>query len=168
MSESRLAIALLVRQLDLASHDPFESIDSALDGVTEEQAFRIPVGYANEEREDGWPAPGTIAWQIAHVTHCKRHYTDCFRSMGKGAIPPVRPWTEVTSLAELRALLEEAHREQLAALGALTDDQLDAEVRDGTSLAEFATMTIRHDAWHASQIAVARRLLRTVGADAGA
>jgi hypothetical protein len=118
------------------------------------------VGYAGEEREDGWPVPGTIAWQIAHVTHCKRHYADCFRSVGKGAIPPVRPWTEVTSLTELLDLLAQAHAEQLAALGALTDAQLDVDIRGGMSVVDFAAMNIRHDAWHASQIAVARRLLR--------
>ena len=160
MDRSPNVVEMLVRQLDDAYRHPFESLTSALEEVTEADAFRVPAAYAAEEPEEGWPAPGTIAWQVAHVTHCKRHYADCLASVGAPERPPVRPWTRAVSLEALRNLLAAAHAEERAALAALRAEDLALPLGGGMTVGEFATMAIRHDAWHASQIAVARRLLR--------
>lgn len=150
-----------LNQLDEAWSHPFESMSSALDGVTDDEAFWQAPCYADEEREEGWPPPGTIAWQIAHVAHCKRHYTDYFRRAGETERPPVEPWTPVETLAELRAALVAAHTEQRAAIASLGDAGLDLTAGNDMPFREFLAMCIRHDSWHASQIAVARRLYRT-------
>ena len=58
------------------------------------------------------------------------------------------------------ALLRHAHARQREAIAALTDADLDGRVGSAMNVAEFIAMTVRHDVWHASQIAVARRLYR--------
>ena len=68
-------------QFDHAWGHDFESLAAALDGVTEEEAAWQAPAYAGAEREDGWPPPGSIHWQVAHVAHCKRYYTDLIANL---------------------------------------------------------------------------------------
>ena len=151
-------IAAYLHQLDQARSHAFESIDSALDGVGEDEAFWQAPCYAAEEREEGWPPPGSVAWQVAHLAHCKRYYAACFRQAGATERPPVTPWTPCETFAELRAALDAAHSEQRDAIASLGDDGLDLAAGNDMSFREFLAMCVRHDTWHASQIAVARRL----------
>lgn len=150
-----------LHQFDQARSHSFESLDSALAGVTEDEAFWQAPCYAADEREDGWPPPGSIAWQVAHLAHCKRHYAAYFRRAGETERPPVTPWTPCATLAELLAALDAAHVEQRAAIASLGEDGLDLSAGNDMSFREFLSMCVRHDTWHASQIAVARRLYRT-------
>jgi len=165
MHDVPAAIRTLLRQFDDAFGHSFESLKSALEGVSEADAFRQPSAYAAEERADGWPPPGSIAWQVAHVVDCKRYYADRLRAIGSGEPFVDRPWTPCTGFDELRRSLDAAHAEQREALAAFADDDLDRSAGEGMTAGEFAAMTIRHDTWHASQIAVARRLLAHEGGD---
>ena len=134
---------------------------SALDGVTETEAHRQPPPYQSEPQEEGWPAPGTIAWQVAHLTHCKRHYTQHFGRAGRTDQEPVdsQPWKPIESFKDLLAALREAHLAQRAAIAALEPKHLEEVAGNGMTYREFLAMVIRHDTWHASQIAIARRWL---------
>ena len=154
-------LSAYLHQFDEAWSHAYESFASAMEGVGEEAAFVQPAAYASEPLEAGWPAPGTIAWQLAHLTHCKRHYTQHFERVVSGAaeLPEATPWTPLETLAELKAALEEAHTRERAALQALQPEHLDALAGNGMGFREFIAMVIRHDIWHASQIAVARRLI---------
>ena len=154
-------LAAFLRQFDDATSHAFESFDDVLHGVTEDEAFFQHAAYAAEEREEGWPPPGSVAWQVAHVAHCKRYYTEILRRAGESDPPEVTPWTPVATFAELRSALASAHAAQRAAMEALGDDRLDVVAGNGMTFREFLSMTIRHDTWHAGQIAVARRLHRT-------
>ena len=147
-----------LRTLDDAWEHKWESLTAALDGVDAEMAAHQAPCYSAEEREKGWPAPGTIHWQVAHVAHCKRHYTDFIRSPGSTERPPdpERP-QDLDFEAEL-ANLREVHAAQREAIAALSEDDLKLPVGNGMPLEEFLAMAIRHDTWHASQIVVARRL----------
>jgi uncharacterized damage-inducible protein DinB len=156
-------IAAYLRQFDDAWSHSYESVHYALGGVTEDEAFYQAPCYAAEEHEEGWPAPGTIAWQVAHLTHCKRHYTNYFVQAGAPDRPEVESWTPVETFAEMRALLEAAHAAQRAEMAAFTDEQLDLTAGNGMPFREFLAMSIRHDTWHGAQIAVARRLFRSRG-----
>ena len=150
-----------LRMFDDGWGHPFESFVEALEGVTaEEAAWQAPC-YAGEEREEGWPPPGTIAWQVAHVAHCKRYYTKLIRERAKPGRPDADPRPPCADFAAERAELEAAHREQRDAIAAITDADLQDKVGNGMTLDEFLAMAIRHDIWHAAQIAVARRLFRT-------
>jgi len=152
-----------LHQFDATWSHEWESVRAALDGVNDDEAAYQAPCYAGETTEDGWPPPGTIAWQVAHLTHCKRDYTAILRSAGTGAgaTPDAPPWVPVAAFAELRAQLKGAHEEERLAMSAITDAQLDDIAGDEMPLRDFLAMIIRHDAWHAAQIAVARRLFRT-------
>jgi hypothetical protein len=98
---------------------------------------------------------------VAHIAHCKRHYAEVLTQRDRSGRPPAPPRPPDLDWASERAELEAAHAAQRAAIAALTDADLEARVGDAMSVVEFVAMVTRHDAWHASQIAVARRLYRT-------
>lgn len=154
-------LAAYLHQLDQAWAHAYESVTSALDGVTDDEAFWQAPCYVGEAREEGWPEPGTIAWQVAHLAHCKRHYAAHCRRAGAGERPPVTPWEPRASFAGLRAALAAAHAEQREAIAGLGDEGLDLTAGNGMPFREFLAMCVRHDTWHAAQIAVGRRLWRT-------
>jgi len=154
-------LAAFLRQFDDSWSHRYESLCDVLAGVTEAEAFHQAPCYAAEPRENDWPAPGTIAWQVAHLAHCKRYYTLFFLNPGAADPPEVTPWTPVATFVESRELLETMHSRQRAAMAAFRDDQLDLIAGNGMPFREFLSMSIRHDAWHGGQIVVARRLYRT-------
>jgi hypothetical protein len=156
----RDAIAVLLSMTDDAWAHPWESVGSALRGCTEEEARWQAPCYAKEEREKGWPAPGTILWQVAHIAACKGYYTECIRSRPSKDVPE-RDWSPDPTLAALHARLAGIQRGFRDALAELVPADLDTPVRGERPLLEFVQMAVRHDIWHASQIAVARRLWRT-------
>jgi hypothetical protein len=150
-----------LRQFDDSWSHYCESLCDVLAGVTEEEAFFQAPCYAADPAEGDWPAPGTIAWQVAHLVHCKRHYTECLRRAGAEERPPVTAWASLDTFAEMRTLLDSVHAQQRAVLAAFSDARLDLVAGNGMPFREFLSMSIRHDAWHGAQIAVARRLYRT-------
>ena len=155
------ALAAWLRSFDDVFGHSWESVAQALDGVTEDVADWQSPAYAEEEREAGWPAPGTIAWHVAHLAFCKRHYTRILRA--RAAVPDVEPREPLSTFADELDALRRAHAEQREAIEGLEPADLDRVVghQREMSIAEFLAMMIRHDAWHAGQIAVVRRLHRT-------
>ena len=150
-----------LRHFDDGWSHRFESLTAVLQDLTDEEAFWQHPAYAGESPEEGWPPPGSVAWQVAHVAHCKRHYTDICLHAESEERPEVRPWTPCRTVAELLEVLGAAHREQREAIAGLGEDRLDLDAGNGMPYREFLAMCIRHDAWHAGQMAVARRLYRT-------
>ena len=155
------AITCYVSALDDAWSHAWESLSTVLEGVAEEEAGWQAPCFAAEPQEDGWPAPGTIAWQVAHVTHCKRYYTEILRHRGEAERPPVPSYTPTGSFAEAREALQAAHQVQRDELAGLSAADLALPASNEMSLPEFIRMMTRHDTWHAAQIATARRLWRT-------
>ncbi|MHC4861399.1 MAG: DinB family protein, partial [Planctomycetota bacterium] len=130
---------------------------------SEGEAVWQGAAWHGVEREEGWPAPGTIAWQVAHVAHCKTYYARCMlHAIERGPEPEVIR-DPAASFAEERERLWAAHQAQRSALVSVDDGDLEKPVVNGASLAEFLSTTIRHDIWHAGQIAVIRRLYRETG-----
>jgi hypothetical protein len=154
------AVDVLLLAFDHAWSHRWESLREALAGVgAEEAAWQAPA-YADVEREPGWPAPGSIQGQVAHVAHCKRHYTEFLTQRDRAGRPPAPPRTpDLDWQAEL-AELGAAHAAQRAAIAALSDADLATQVGNAMGVAEFVTMCTRHDVWHAAQLALARRLYR--------
>ena len=147
---------------DAWSH-AYESLAGGIEGVTEAEASWQAPAYASVAREEGWPAPGTIAWHVAHLTHCKRYYADVIRRRAEAESPEPRPWATPATFDALVGLLKEAHAEQRTAIEALEDDDLEVVIEGDRRLADFLSATIRHDIWHAAQIAMARRLAGSAG-----
>lgn len=150
-------VSIYLSLFDAAWGHAYESLQDALKGVSEaEAAYQAPC-YSTEAREEGWPEPGTIAWQVAHLIHCKRHYTEHFLRAASGQAVQETPWVPIESFADLCAALENAHGLQRQAIAALEPEWLERTAGNGMTYHEFLAMVIRHDTWHASQIAVARR-----------
>jgi hypothetical protein len=148
-------------QLDHAWDHKFESVQAVLADVAEEEAAWQAPCYADEPPEEGWPLPGTVHWQVAHLAHCKRHYAEFVLRRREPDRPPVVPRPPNRTFAEELTELAAAHTALREAIAACTDDELDVVVGNGMPLREFLAMSTRHDTWHAGQIAVARRLYRT-------
>ncbi len=155
------AVAAYLAQFDHAWDHRWESLTGALAGVAPEEATWQAACYAGEAREPGWPAPGTVHWQVAHLAHCKRYYAAVIRARGAPARPEVEPRPGERSFAEDVADLRATHADLRRAIAECGAHELGVAVGGGMDLAEFLAMAIRHDAWHAAQIAVARRLWRT-------
>jgi hypothetical protein len=105
---------------------------------------------------EGLPKPGTIRWQVAHLEHCARHYTEILRKRPI-AREPVTPPPGIDDFAELINRLERARQEEIQQL---SEADLDAPCVRGMCVAQFVRGIIRHEAWHAGQLAVIRRLYR--------
>lgn len=153
-------LALYLRAFDDAWNHRFESLNAALEGVTEETAFFQHASYDDVPEENGWPKPGSIAWQVAHVTDYKDVYAENLERIGGSTVPPDPPRIPGTTLTQLKRDLAEAHARERRALEALADVDLDGDAGNDMSVAEYLAMILRHDVWHASQIAVATRLAR--------
>lgn len=154
-----------LEQFDHAWSHAFESIAYALNGVTEEEAAWQPPQYHDEEQEEGWPPPGSIRWQVCHLAHCKRYYTQLLLRAGESESPEFQPWIPLESLEAERRALAAAHDGQRKALVELGESALDAVAGNDMPFHEFIAMFTRHDTWHASQVAIARRLWRAATAD---
>jgi uncharacterized damage-inducible protein DinB len=153
-----------VEQMGYAWGHRWESVESALRGVDDATASHQAHCYAAEEREEGWPLPGTILWQLAHLAHTKRYYRKLLAARGTASRPAADPRPAgAGGLAAERAALEEAHRAQVAGIARLRVEELDDRVPSGMTVREFLSHQVRHDTWHAAQIAVARRLHRVGG-----
>ena len=155
------ALDVHLAALDDAWSHEWESLSTVLEGVGEEEARRQAPAYAAQALEEGWPPEGTILWHVAHLAHCKRYYAGIVRARAQATAPESEPRVALPDFGAERAALEAAHAEQRAAYASIGDDDLTLEACGKMPLGEFLSMTIRHDAWHAAQIAVLRRLHRT-------
>lgn len=143
---------------DSWSHE-CESLHSVLESVTAEESSWQDSSYAAERFVPGLPEPGTIRWQVAHLEHCARHYSTILRERPIGR-EPLTPVPGVADLPELIDRLKRARRLLREEIEKLSDKDLEAQCARGMNVADFLRMVIRHEAWHAGQIAVIRRLYR--------
>ena len=153
------AIDILLASFDDVLDHKWESTSSTFTDLTDEEASWQPPAYADVEPEEGLPLPGTILWQIAHLEYCTRHYTDVMRNRPVVEELPIAPPPDL-SLNGLTAALRSAHADLRVEIARLGDDELDTPARGEMSVAEFLRMVMRHEAWHAGQMAMGRRLYR--------
>jgi len=154
------AVEVFLKQLDDAYAHAWESIAVVLTEVDDAEAEWQAPCYRTVEREEGWPASGTIRWQVAHLAHCKEHYASILRHRADSASPPAPARKPFRTFQEEMLALKVAHAGQRAALAEIADEELGRSVLGKMPLGEFIAMILRHDAWHAGQIALARRLYR--------
>ena len=157
------AVDVFLRQIDDGWEHAWESLVPTLSGITEaEAAWQAPC-YRDEPAQPGLPPPGTIHGQIHHMAECTRYYTAQLENRGPGGEQAENSRVEPLPLAsfpETWKRLQEIHGTRRELVASLPDADLDLRVRNGMTVAEYLTGTIRHDIWHAAQIAVARRLWR--------
>ncbi|MCK6472658.1 MAG: DinB family protein [Planctomycetes bacterium] len=156
------AIENLLFHFDANLNHPWESLEAALKGVTDDEARWQAPCYAGEKTEEDGSKPGTILWQMDHISGCNRLYAAVLRQRPAKEIeepqslPPSKTFAD--ALEELRA----SHAALRAEVAKLKDTDLQSPCGHGCkSVAEFLAACLRHEIWHASQISVARRLYRT-------
>jgi uncharacterized damage-inducible protein DinB len=148
------------QHIEDAWNHAWESLETVLRAITDEEAEFQDPAYAQEPEEGGWPMPGSIRWQVAHVAHCKRYYALLLRNRGTKERPSGGRRTPTTDIAADIAELAASQADLLAALDEIQADELTGSVPTGMAIPEFLSMITRHDAWHGGQIAMARRLYR--------
>jgi uncharacterized damage-inducible protein DinB len=162
---STSSVQLFLQSFDDAWSHKLESILAVLKDVTPDESIWQHPAYAGEKHMLGLPAPGTVLWQIAHLEHCARHYAQIVR-VRPVSEEPKTPSPSASNLPELLVALDRAHHELREVITELSDTDLNGacvlghSIHSGMSISEFLRMTIRHNSWHAGQMAVARRLYR--------
>ncbi|MDA1194561.1 MAG: DinB family protein [Planctomycetota bacterium] len=152
-------IEVLLRQFDDAWGHRWESLSAVLADVTEPEADWQPPGYGDVPAIAGQPPAGCIHAQVAHLAECKADYAP------RLAQACARPAPEPTArrgpaFGAALVALQQTHADLRALVAGLEPADLGRDAGDSMDVGEFLAMTIRHDTWHAGQIAVARRLYR--------
>lgn len=137
----------------------WESIQSSLEGVTEEEARWQAPCYSDEPPTKGGLLAGTIHWHVWHLSCCKLEYASIYRDSTAG-VSQLEP---LGTFGAERQRLKEMQRAQSQALSTVTEDGLERSVDNGPTVGELVTGHVRHDAWHGGQIALIRRLYRVRG-----
>lgn len=147
----------LLEALNDAWSHPFESLTAALSDLESgEASWQLP-GYAQVQALPGTPPPGTILWQLAHLDSYARQYSSILGSGGVSEhLDPASP--EESDLQGLLMVLERSHSALRDSIAQLTDEDLSAPCTPDMPVGEFIRMVVRHITWHASQIALTRRL----------
>jgi hypothetical protein len=148
----------LVQTLNDAWTHKYESLEPLLETLTEEMASYQHAAYADVPLEEPWPAQGSITWHLAHMAYWSEYYLGQLRQWGT-PLHVTPPHFESHALPYLLDRLRTAHNAVVSHVQSLTDDQLDT-LTGTTSLQTYILMCARHDTWHASQIAVAKRLYK--------
>jgi DinB superfamily len=152
-------VLCLLQMFDDTWSQQRESLRSIPQGVTSEESMWQDPAYAAEPFVQVLPEPGTILWQVAHLEHCARHYTEILRKRPI-AREPATPPPGIAELSELINRLERARRLLREEIQRLSEADLDSPCARGMSVGVFVRGVIRHEAWHAGQLAVIRRLYR--------
>jgi len=124
---------VLLLQLDHAWSHPWESVQTALKGVSEEVGNWQAECYRSETPEPNWPQPGTIRRHVAHLAACKREYLEKIKARPKDASPETE-YFPCSTLKEGLSSLSATHSELRAAIAALSDADLEDKVLHGQVL----------------------------------
>jgi hypothetical protein len=139
----------LVWQCERLWSDELESFEYAVRGVTEEEAAWQAPAYADVERQDGWPPPGTVFWHVAHLGEYQRQLAGHLRQES----PPAGSYRPAARFADELARVHDARRMVASALAELPDERF-----AGEDVVRRIQEYFLHDVWHTAQILVARRL----------
>ncbi len=155
----------LLASFDQVWSHPEESVELALKGVSEEEAWYQHPAYSDLEHEYMHPPSGSILWYLVHLGHCYRWYVAIIGSRPDKPEEPLPPVANtliegITNVKTERDRLREC-------LSSLAEDQFDEKLYNGRNILDQMRMIIRHDAWHGGQIAVAKRLYRFRAKDSG-
>lgn len=153
--------AELLAGFDAALDHAWESLETALAGLSPEEARYRPDGYEDAPQEPGWPLPGSALWHIVHLAECYHTYSEGIRSRpraggsgsGRAFVPASELTAAVSDLRRERATLREV-------IAVLTESELGDPLKSGRTVAELIRASIRHDAWHGGMIVMARRMWR--------
>ena len=150
----------LLASFDAVWSHPWESVESILKDVSEEEAWYQHPVYSKEEREAGHPLSGSILWHIVHLGHCYKWYKEIILTYPQRPPEPSPP--EAKNLVEGTNNLKLLRKDLRECIASLPEDTFEEKLYNDRSISDQVRMIVRHDAWHGGQIAVARRLYRMI------
>src|SRR5690606_38368839 len=104
--------------------------------------------------------PGTIRWHVAHLAHYNRYYARVLLMRNEpGTVEPL-PRVALGRHEDDVVALKATHDALRATIATLSDADLASTLPSGQVIGAFLRAIIRHNAWHAGQIAMMRRLIR--------
>lgn len=155
------AIELLLHQFDNNLKHPWESLESLLKNVTADEASWQAPCYAQEELQQNGPPPGTILWQLNHLSGCNRHYVEVLRNRPEKDFPEAAPGSPLTTFSAALEELRASHAALRAEVSKVKAGELkDACGHGSRNVADFIAGCLRHEIWHAGSMVLIRRLYR--------
>jgi uncharacterized damage-inducible protein DinB len=148
----------LLAAFDAAWDADWESIAAALKDVTEEEARFQHASYRDAEQQEGLPPNGSILWHIVHLGQCYQLYVRIIEERPNEPQDAEAP--NILSLQEAIAYLKRERSALRDTIDSLREEQLDEMLYYGKPILSLCRGSVRHDVWHAGQIALARRLYR--------
>jgi hypothetical protein len=118
-------VLCLLQMFDDTWSHQCESLSSILQGVTSAESSWQSPAYAAEPLMQALSEPGTIRWQVAHLEHCARHYTEILRKRPI-AREPATPPPGISELPELVNRLKHARQLLREEIQRLREVDLDA------------------------------------------
>src|SRR5579872_6166670 len=88
----------LLLSFDQVWSHPEESVELAVKGLTEEEAWYQHPAYSDLEREFMHPLSGSVLWHLVHLGHCYKWYVDIIHARPNKPEEPLPP--EAASFAE--------------------------------------------------------------------
>jgi hypothetical protein len=128
--------------------------------VTDHEAAWQHESYVDAQDAKGLTSPARFAGTLVTSNSAPRRYVQILRTRPV-AENPVIPPPALTTLSDMVHRFERVRHELRAEIARIDDADLTAPCRAAMTLDEFLLRVIRHEAWHAGQIAVIRRLYRT-------
>lgn len=139
---------------DSWSH-PWEGFRSSYLTCTQPELGWVAEEYAGEPTAAGWPAVGSICERLNHVGACKQAYAWDIRNPTR--TDGATAWTVHHSRVELMQALDSIHADFVAACRS-ADHHAMILGKGGHTFPQYLGIAIRHEIWHAGQIALLRRL----------
>ncbi len=148
----------LLTAFDEAWSFKWESIESVLGDISNEEALYQHPSYANLQQEESHPPPGTILTLLVHLTDCYGYYRALI--IHRPEMLNVPAPLEASNMKVAMVNLALRRLELREAIDSLAEQQLEEKIYNHKSVAQLIRMLIRHDAWHSGQIALIKRLYR--------
>jgi hypothetical protein len=139
--------------------DKWDSVQSAFADVDQTMAEWICPGFiADVDPRPGEPPPGCILWYGNHILACKEGYLVAVRTSNNTSESIHRP---LPGIAEVIDGLNDVTERFLATLRDMDDEFLSRNVSGTTmTVASYLNMAVRHEIWHAGQVALLKRLYK--------
>jgi hypothetical protein len=158
-----MGVGVEMMHLDLESKitdswdHPWEGFRSSYRGCSQAEAEWVAHCYESEEIEIGWPITGSILWHLNHVGACKAAYT--WDLLHPVEVDNKSTWKVIFDIVDLETALN--HTNESFVLAA-KEFSYNGKImgKGGHEFSEYIGICLRHEIWHAGQMALIRRLYK--------
>lgn len=134
---------------------PWEGFNSSFESCSQKEIEWVSQFYEKETTTPNWPKNGTISWILNHVGAYKQTYIyDILHPDSSNNEPE---WIVHRDLQSLKTALNKISIEFSNAC-LLADPEIFIHGKGGHNLAQYIGIALRHEIWHAGQIALIRRM----------